>query len=307
MEDDDFEKKMIQSVEKIEKRAPRRHNLSLIPQQDEDEEDVNENEDDDIKQKNNTVILSQLSLQDEAEHDSKQNNVNDKDENEWKTPNNSELMVDKAFELAMIQSTKMVEKTVTKTNHDDVDDTIKSKEASYLLDNDSCDEQLLLLSCTKAEQNYDRKFKLRECKNDNNIKNKDEPMTPSNPLIDKCLFASGKLSDLSFSSRSNPSLNTSLLSMTSEKNFMSNKSALSVKRNLDEIFVNAKDAELTPIQPNKRQRLNDSSCVSFVNNDKENNNDNDISFGLDEDEWDDFVSKIDKQLQSKNKNVSNDC
>ena len=74
MEDEDFEKKLIQSVEKIEKRAPRRHNLSVIQQG--DDQDGDENEDDDIKQnkstntntntkeiqEKNTVILSQLSL-----------------------------------------------------------------------------------------------------------------------------------------------------------------------------------------------------------------------------------------------------
>ena len=78
-------------------------------------------------------------------------------------------MVDKAFELAMIQSTKIIEKTMARTNDNDVDhnhnhniNKTKSNEAeaSYLLDNDSCDEELLLLSCTKAEQNYNKRLKV---------------------------------------------------------------------------------------------------------------------------------------------------
>ena len=229
MEDEDFEKRLIQSVEKIEKRAPRRHTLSAI-QQNEDED-----EDDDIKQtqnmntnndaNENTVILSQLSLQEPSEGmiQNKEKNKDNDDMHEWKTPNNSELMVDEAFESAMVQSTTMIEKTMAKS------------------------------------------------------KDKDELITP-NPLIDRCLFADGRLSDLSFSSISNPSCTN---------NTMSNKSTLLIKRNLDEMFANTKESELIPINPKKRQKRND-----------DNNN---SSFELDDDEWnDEFFAKIDKQLKNNN-------
>ena len=298
IEDEDFEKKLIQSVEKIEKRRPKRHNLSVI-EQEEDEDNDKENDD-------NMVVLSQLSLvEDKCKDKNDEKESLELNKNEWKTPNNSELMVDKEFELEMLKSTKIIEKTIVKTNDNDNNNDNNDNEPSYLLENDLFDEELLLKSCRKIEQDHEKKLKLRESEKESKLDgvnklNDVNIMTP-NPLIEKCLFGDGRFSDLSFSSKSAASCNTSLISGMSTPNVipMSNKSGLLVKRNLNEIFSNnIKDSEIiSPIKPRKRQKLDNDN----------NNNDDENEFVCCNQEWDDdFLAKIDKQVENvANHNTSN--